>query len=340
MKAIGSVCKKIFKKKRETDIDAELLLAYSLQSDKELTKIDYSSVLEKEHSITGDPCPNRVPTYRYFDGSWKEVDPQEEEFNSMNTKSLTFYTQNIWFESHNAAERFETLVQMALDTDADFVCFQEATGPFLKELTENEGIRKKYYISGNGIRGYGVVIISKLPAYFFEFKYECTSMGRSLLVGEVSINSDENEDSTFLVGTSHLESLNNAALRKDQMEYYIDPILGKYDSIFMGDFNFMYHWKNEEDTLNRELFSDMWEELRDSSEEQFTMFKTPEYAEVTFDHIILSLKSKFRPEYIERVGNFSCDAYKEQDPKDINTDGVVRTPSDHLGLVGVINLKE
>mmetsp|Transcript_4015 Transcript_4015/g.3358 ORF Transcript_4015/g.3358 Transcript_4015/m.3358 type:complete len:125 (-) Transcript_4015:36-410(-) len=124
------------------------------------------------------------------------------------------------------------------------------------------------------------------------------------------------------------------------MEYYVDPILGKYNSIFMGDFNFEYHWENEKDTLNRDKFEDLWEVIKDGSEESFTMFKTPKYSEVTFDHIILSKKSYFDPEYVERVGNFCCNSYKKENPKDIATDYKVRTPSDHLGLVGIIKIKD
>ena len=77
-------------------------------------------------------------------------------------------------------------------------------------------------------------------------------MGRSLLVGEVCINPETSKDSSFLVGTSHLESLGNALLRKDQMEYFVDPILGNHNSIFMGDFNFEYSWSNEKKTLSKE----------------------------------------------------------------------------------------
>mmetsp|Transcript_19538 Transcript_19538/g.22735 ORF Transcript_19538/g.22735 Transcript_19538/m.22735 type:complete len:85 (-) Transcript_19538:497-751(-) len=82
-------------------------------------------------------------------------------------------------------ERYETLVQMINESCADFICLQEVIGPFFKALTENSEIKKKYYISGNPIRGYGVLILSKLPAYFYEHKYEESLMGRSLLVAEV-----------------------------------------------------------------------------------------------------------------------------------------------------------
>ena len=76
-------------------------------------------------------------------------------------------------------------------------------------------------------------------------------MGRSILIGEVCINAEMSDIPTFLVATSHLESLDNESFRKDQMEYYVDAILGKYDSVFMGDFNFDFKWENEKDTLSK-----------------------------------------------------------------------------------------
>mmetsp|Transcript_19538 Transcript_19538/g.22734 ORF Transcript_19538/g.22734 Transcript_19538/m.22734 type:complete len:113 (-) Transcript_19538:38-376(-) len=108
----------------------------------------------------------------------------------------------------------------------------------------------------------------------------------------------------------------------------------------MGDLNFEFEWEEEKDSLNRELFLDLWESLIFSSEEKYTMPKSVKHKECTFDHILLSKFSKFEPSYIKRVGNFSCRSHKGEDPKDIAKDNIVRTPSDHLGLYGMIKIKE
>ena len=109
----------------------------------------------------------------------------------------------------------------------------------------------------------------------------------------------------------------------------------------MGDFNFDYAWSSEKNTRDHafKYYTDLWETLRDPEEESFTMFKTPKYKEVTFDHVILSKESNFEPYHISRVGNFCCYSYKNDDPKDIAKDAIVRTPSDHLGLYAVIKQK-
>ena len=67
-----------------------------------------------------------------------ECDPNQEEHNALETKFLTFYTQNVWFEQPNIEERYNTIVQMAVDSDADFLCFQEVIGPFWTAITSND----------------------------------------------------------------------------------------------------------------------------------------------------------------------------------------------------------
>mmetsp|Transcript_4015 Transcript_4015/g.3357 ORF Transcript_4015/g.3357 Transcript_4015/m.3357 type:complete len:187 (-) Transcript_4015:498-1058(-) len=186
MEAISNFVKKIVQTTvLNTDIDKPYLQETHTEADKTFLKVTYESVLEKEHGLIGDPCPNRVPTFKFIDSKWTEVDPSEQDFNAVSTKSLTFYTQNIWFDAHNMEERYDTLIQMTLDSDADMVCFQEVIGPFWTAVTSNKTIREKYYISGNNISGYGILMLSKLPAYFFEFKFETSRMERSLLVGEI-----------------------------------------------------------------------------------------------------------------------------------------------------------
>ena len=54
-------------------------------------------------------------------------------------------------------------------SNADIVCLQEVTHPFMhKHLLNSEFIRKKYHISGNTLPNYGVLILSKFPSHFFE----------------------------------------------------------------------------------------------------------------------------------------------------------------------------
>ena len=93
---------------------------------------------------------------------------------------------------------------MIEEADADFVCLQEVVGRFFKVLFKSKKICERYFISTNGIRGYGICILSKFPMRFTETNFH-SSMGRSLLVGETFINGEP-----FFVATSHLESMDTA----------------------------------------------------------------------------------------------------------------------------------
>ena len=39
-------------------------------------------------------------------------------------KKLKIVTYNIWFEAHNAKNRFFNLLKLLEDSDADFICLQ------------------------------------------------------------------------------------------------------------------------------------------------------------------------------------------------------------------------
>ena len=53
----------------------------------------------------------------------------------------------------------------------------------------------------------------------------------------------------------------------------------------MGDFNFQFDWEEEKDTLNREIFVDLWESLIDEKEEKYTMPSNTKHNAWVFDHI-------------------------------------------------------
>ena len=77
-------------------------------------------------------------------------------------------------------------------------------------LLDQSFIKQTYHISGNIIKGYGVLILSRFACNFFEVPFQ-TSMGRSLLIAEPigGINGKP-----LLVGTAHLESSDNGDVRK------------------------------------------------------------------------------------------------------------------------------
>lgn len=199
-------------------------------------------------------------------------------------------------------------------------------------LVENEWIKSHYYFSGNNITEYGLLILSKWPAYFYDFPFQNSWMNRSLLVAETVFNGE-----TFLVSTSHLESLDNRHKRAKQMNYIQNTLLKGFDSIFMGDFNFDYSWPDEVHHLDFNKFTDMWLALKDEHEECFTKNATTRTNPAVLDHVVLASDSQFKPDFIQRVGNFCCRNFSQDLINEIREDDIVRTPSDHLGLFSVIS---
>ncbi len=124
-------------------------------------------------------------------------------------------------------------------------------------------------------------------------------MDRGFLAAETVLNGKP-----FIVGTTHLESLDNKKKRKEQMEFIQSKLLKDRDAIFMGDLNFDLNWKDEGENLDSKNFMDLWTELKDKTEEGFTMNGTTRFKPVALDHVILSKNSQFAPKYVKRVGNY------------------------------------
>ena len=66
-------------------------------------------------------------------------------------------------------------MQVILDSDADFVCLQEVVEKTRDLLSFNEHIKSKFpFRSYNdfGQSGYGVMILTKYPCYFFKKDFD------------------------------------------------------------------------------------------------------------------------------------------------------------------------
>ena len=125
-------------------------------------------------------------------------------------------------------------MKMIEESDAEFVCLQEVTSEFLMVLLEYPAVRDRYFLSGNLILNYGVIILTKFPSLFYEMPFP-THMGRSLLICE-PINGINNIP--LLVSTSHLESLGHTPVRIEQMKMSFSVLGEVCDSLMMGDCNF------------------------------------------------------------------------------------------------------
>lgn len=159
---------------------------------------------------------------------------------SNSISKLTFLTYNVWFEYFNENNRVPCLLKLLDTSEADFICLQEVTADFMKELLKAPWLTSKYLFSGYQMSGYNCLILSKLHCNYFRYAYKYTGMGRSLFVAETEVNGE-----AIAVATSHFESLDSADIRKDQLEVAF-KVLDKYSTaLLMGDFNFDSSWNNE-----------------------------------------------------------------------------------------------
>ena len=153
---------------------------------------------------------------------------------------------------------------MIEDSDAEFVCLQEVTHAFMhRYLLPSEFIRKTYFVSGNTLPNYGVLILSKVPCNFFEVPLP-SGMGRSMLVCETS--------NGFAVATVHLESgQSNGEARKTQLRTCLKILQGSFESsLLMGDCNFSTQHVDHQQIISDEGFNDCYLDLL-KGEEEWTM---------------------------------------------------------------------
>jgi endonuclease/exonuclease/phosphatase family metal-dependent hydrolase len=156
-------------------------------------------------------------------------------------------------------------------------------------------------------------------------------MDRSLLIAE-PINGIEGRK--VLIATSHLESMDSAKIRKEQMKdaYHLLEKTGVEDVIICGDFNFDNSSKQEAEVYENVGYEDVMSRYVDS--EAFTMFKTTQFPPWRPDKI-LHKGAQLKPVNGFICGKFATPTFKEKGEAAalVEKDDLVRTPSDHLSVV-------
>jgi hypothetical protein len=150
---------------------------------------------------------------------------------------FSLLTWNVWFDDYQFTARVDHICKFIESADVDVVCLQEVTPRFIFQLRDQSWLTK-YDVSddlqGSSVGSYGIVMLCKKElSAAYKFTRFPSGMGRSLLSTRLLLRGAE-----FCVGTVHLESLNNASLRKQQLEICRDT-LDTYDyAVLCGDFNF------------------------------------------------------------------------------------------------------
>ncbi|CAD8046685.1 unnamed protein product [Paramecium sonneborni] len=184
---------------------------------------------------------------------WKIEECQKQKEKIMQ-KEISFLTYNVWFDKHNFNERVIEILKIIQQSNCDFVCLQEVTRNFQIMMSNDKFIQQTYYITGNVIRDYGILILSKIkPIFISELPFN-SQFGRTFLYMECQIN-----EHSLIIGTSHLESMvYNEKARYEQLQCVYKELEKKENVIIMGDFN-LETQKDEESISSG--YNDLWKQL-------------------------------------------------------------------------------
>ena len=133
-------------------------------------------------------------------------------------------TWNIYFGGHMFEERRDALVSELARRRPDVIALQEVTPDHVEALGELVG-----YTSTEVGGAYGVAVLARVPIVATHEVELPSEMGRTLLVAELA--------SGLTVATVHLESMEEAARRIEQLELIQRRLAGHDRVILCGDFN-------------------------------------------------------------------------------------------------------
>ena len=257
---------------------------------------------------------------------------------NIKAESLTLVTYNTWFDDFHFDERFRAITGILRESNADIIALQEITNASLEVFLQEDWVKTNYFISdisGSTLTStyrpkqlnYGVILLSRFPIKSLNLHPLTSGQGRHVLIAEFDINSQK-----CLIGTTHLESVGHGLERPPEeirRREELHPVqlrecfslLNISDhSALMGDFNFSW----EENSNIASSYLDFWGTLRSSDPGYTARFR--HNAPARIDRILCrSADQSWKPTKIDRIGM-----------KPISSDSPDIFPSDHFGLIGVL----
>ena len=250
---------------------------------------------------------------------------------------LTFVTYNTWFDDFHFEKRFRAITEILRESNADITALQETTNASLEIFLQEDWVKNNYFISdisGSTLTSwkstqkdfnYGVILLSRIPVKSLNLHPLTSDLGRHVLIAEFDINGQK-----CLIGATHLESSRrslpeedrrrSAKLRPVQLRECFSLLNDSDHSVLMGDFNFS--WEENSDIASSYL--DFWGTLRSNDPGYTARFRHNTPARI--DRILCrSADQSWKPAKIDRIGM-----------KPISSDFPDIFPSDHFGLIGVL----
>lgn len=135
--------------------------------------------------------------FKYVGGRWM-LQPGAGTGSRMN--KLRIITYNVWFDKESWKRRYTEIIRLVREADPDVICFQEGnitftvvsllvTSRFFSVLLEEEWV-KQYYLSDkdNSVtKGYGTILLSKVPPSALTRFHLQSNMHRDLLVADFNV---------------------------------------------------------------------------------------------------------------------------------------------------------
>jgi tyrosyl-DNA phosphodiesterase 2 len=266
-------------------------------------------------------------------------------------------------------ERLEAVAALIRRHEPDLVGLQELTPRTAQLLLSDPFVREHYAASdagsGASVGGYGTLVLSRLPVAAQWTRELPTRMWRDLRSVEVAVNGE-----TLLFSTVHLESLQSARTRREQLAEIAKEHAsrGAPHRVLCGDFNFdstrnyVEGFGELENKALGELlpeYVDVWPALRPREAgltfdtESNPMLRGHRPERMRYDRIVLCSRPPARsdggegggagaaaaaaaagrwvPEQIELLGTQPFGRHRET--------GVELVPSDHYGLLATLRFE-
>ncbi|NEQ99600.1 MAG: endonuclease/exonuclease/phosphatase family protein [Cyanothece sp. SIO2G6] len=275
--------------------------------------------------VPGKYCPQRQ--------RWEPLSDIELELsNPIDSRpSLTVATFNIWFSDYYFEERCAATLGLLQEKRPDIIVLQEVTPEFWEQVLRSPWIQQEYQLSdiqGDSVNPYGVLIMSRVPICDWQIVPLPSEMGRHLVLASSFLN-----HAMLTFASVHLESLDRAQTRSEQLTQIFSKLAPESHVIVAGDFNFCS--SSEENQQLDPSYQDVWPLLHpaepgfteDTAINTMRLLYKRKQKQVRFDRMLLRSPSP----------GWQADAIALLGTEPISSATPYLFPSDHFGLMGTFS---
>lgn len=262
----------------------------------------------------------RLAVARFDAGrGWVDGEPDDVR---VDVDELTVATFNVWNKTAFAERRYRAIADLLAHDPPDVMVFQEVTAAAQAVLLGQPWVRESYRcvgVVGGRIRGYGMLMLSRLPITAATFRRLPSRRRRSYVYADLALH-----DHVLRVCSVHLESGKDGAWLRGWQLRRVFSATPVSDALILGDFNM----RDGEDSWLSPAYRDVWPVLRpadpgyteDSSTNPMLRDSKKKPRQLRFDRVLVK-GDRWVPSQIEMLGT---EPIAPELPRVF--------PSDHFGL--------